>query len=524
MKRESKRDRIRQIIAVFIKHSVTKKLKDPVNLRLAFEELGSTFIKIGQILSTRPDLVPPAYQKEFQKLQDTVHPEKFETIQTVLKENLHQPLDKVFSVFEKDAVAGASLAEVHLAVLTGGERVAVKIQRPKARETILNDIAILRLLCRFFKIGWLFDIVNMQDLLNELEKNIQLELDFLSEAQNIKRFSKNNRDVKYLGVPKVYDAYTTPNVLVMQYIDGIKIRNITALDAEGYDRQDIGTKLANNYMKQIFEDGFFHADPHPGNILVSGNQIVYVDFGLMGTLDRWTLKRLNNLLRGIAANDVDMMTEAILRLGIQKGAVDIERFRSEIALFYEKFIAVDFEELNIAELTRAVFKICQKNGIVIPKEVAMLVKGLGTIESVLAIISPNINMMTISANYGVQQFLRGDNIRHELSSILRNTYQSGVLGAQIPSKLFRLVDKMQAGGFTVKVKDPDRDRTINRISRMVNRGILGLLISSLVIGASIVLHTGTGNKWNGLSWIGLSGYLCAMLLAAFLFIDMLRSK
>lgn len=524
MNKARKRDRIRQIITVFIKHGVTKGLKDPAGLRRAFEELGPTFIKIGQVLSTRPDLVPSAYQKEFQKLQDAVQPEDYQAILAVLEDSLHKPLDAVFSSFEEKAAAGASLAEVHRATLLSGEKVAIKIQRPKAKETILNDIAILRLLSRFFKIVNIIDVVNVNDLLNELEKNIQMELDFLQEARNIKQFAKNNKQVKCIAVPKVYDAYTSENVLVMQYIEGIRIKDIAALDKQGYDRQDIGVKLANNYMKQIFEDGFFHADPHPGNILVSDNQIVYLDFGLIGTLDKWTLKRLNNLLRGIASNDVDLMTESILRLGIQKGAVDVERFRDEISTFYEKYIAVAFDDLNISELGKEIFKICKKNGIIIPKEVAMLSKGLLTMESVLSTISPDINMMTISANYGFRQFLRGENIRHEITEIARNLYQSGTLSTQIPAKLFRLVDKMQAGGLTIKTKDPERDRMLHHIDRMVNRAILALLIAALILGASIVLHTGTGTKWNGMSWIGLLGYLCALVLGGFLLIDMIRLK
>lgn len=524
MKRDRKRDRVRQIVAVFIKHGVTKGLKDPANLRRAFEELGPTFVKIGQVLSTRPDIIPPAYQKEFQKLQDTVEPESFEQIRAVIESGLRKPLASVFPVFDRKAIAAASLAEVHHATLAGGENVAVKIQRPNAKKTILNDIAILRLLSRFFKIGPLFDVVNIQDVLNELEKNIQLELDFLKEAQNIRQFARNNRDVRCISAPNVYDAYTTETILVMQYIEGIKIKDSAALDAQGYDRQDIGVKLANNYMKQIFEDGFFHADPHPGNILVSGGQIVYVDFGLMGTLDKWTRKRLNDLFRGIAANDVDTMTEAILRLGVQKSAVDIERLHDEIALFYEKYIAASFEGLNIAELSKEMFRICRKNGIVIPKEVTMLGKGLLTMESVLASLSPEINMMTISANYGVRQFLHGENVRQHVSEIVRNAYQSGSLGVKIPAKLFRLVDKMQAGGFTVKVRDPDRDRFLHRVDRMVNRAILCMLISSMVIGSSVILHTGAAGRWNGFSWVGLVGYACAAVLGVFLLIGILRSN
>ena len=212
MKKERKRDRIREIAAVFVRHGIRKGIRgfiDPVNVRLAFEDLGPTFVKIGQILSVRPDLIPSPYLREFQKLQDNVRPEKYEDIQAAVEESLHGRLDQLFFAFDETAMASASMAEVHKAKLLNGEEVVVKVQRPGVKETMLNDIAILRLLCRFYGVIPALRFINLRDTLDELEKNAKLELDFLNEARNITKFYKNNEYVKCITSPKVYESNST---------------------------------------------------------------------------------------------------------------------------------------------------------------------------------------------------------------------------------------------------------------------------------------------------------------------------
>ena len=527
MKIEHKRDRVRKIIEVFIKYGIKKGFKgsiDPVNVRLAFEELGPAFVKIGQILSMRPDMIPPAYLKEFQKLQDNVRPERYEDIKMAVEESLHSPLEQLFSEFEEDAIASASLAEVHKARLLNGENVVVKIQRPKAKETILNDIAILRLLCRFYGFIPIQSFVNIKDTLDEIEKNVKLELDFLNEAQNIKKFHENNKDVKCITSPKVYDPYTTSNILVMQYIEGIKIDNINALDEQGYDRHDIGMKLADNYMKQIFEDGFFHADPHPGNVMISGNKIAYVDFGLMGNLDKGILEKLNNVLHGVAANDVDAMSKAILQIGIHNGPVDTDQLFNDIEEFYTKYVSVSLDELNISEVVNEILKVCIKNNIVIPREMTMLGKGLLTIESVLAKVSPDINTMSVAVNYAARHIFREKEARREISELIRNLYQFYASGVKIPAKLLRLLDTIQAGKLTVKIDNHRQDKNLDKLNRMVNRIIFGLVISSLIIGSSIVINANAGSKINGISVFGIAGYAGAAILGFWLIISIIKSN
>ncbi len=523
MEKTRKRARIRQILSVFLRHGIgagPKGWKDPVNIRLAFEELGPTFVKIGQMLSTRSDILPDPYRKEFQKLQDHVAPEPPEAIRAVLEKSLKLPPETVFSSFDREALAGASLAEVHRAVLKSGEEVAVKVQRPNAREMILNDLSILKLLCRFFKIGTIFHIVNMQDLIEELDRNIRLELDFANEAENIRRFRKNNREARCVSAPKVYEAYTSHTVLVMAYIDGIRIRQAARLKEEGYDLHDIGLKLANNYMKQILEDGFFHADPHPGNILIQGGQIVYIDFGLVGVLDKWMMRKIRRLLAGVVNSDVDMMAESVLQLGIQKAPVEIDRFRRDIETFYERYYSLSFEELNLSQLMNEMFSICRKNGIVIPKEVAMLAKGLMTMESVMTSLAPDTNMMTIAANYGMRLYLHGDrDVRHDMMEMARQAYENIALGMKVPAKAFHLLDRIHADGLPVRISCAHRARDFARLDDMVDRLILGLLICALIVGSALAARPSADGAVPPLA---AAGYVLAAVLGAVLVFAMIR--
>jgi ubiquinone biosynthesis protein len=527
MKVKSKRTRVGEIIAVFIKHGIKKGFKgsiDPVNVRLAFEELGPTFVKIGQMLSTRPDMIPPAYLKEFQKLQDDVGPERYEDIKKAIEVSLHSPLEQLFLQFDEEAIASASMAEVHKARLLDGENVVVKIQRPKAKETILNDIAILRTLGRFYGFIPLPNFINIKDILDEIEENTRLELDFLNEAKNISRFHENNKDIKCITTPKVYGPYTTSNILVMQYIEGIKIDNINALEEEGYDRHDIGMKLADNYIKQILEDGFFHADPHPGNVMVSGNKIAYVDFGLMGSLDKVLLDKLNNLIRGVATSDVAEITKAIMQIGTNNGPIDTERLFNDVDELFNKYISAALNDLHISEIVNEIFKVCIKNNIVIPREMMMLGKGLLIIESVLAKVSPEISIMNIAVNYGARHVFKGKDARREVSELIRNLYQFSASGVKIPARLLKLIDTIQVGKLTVKIDDQRRDKRLDRLSSIVNRVILGLIVSSLIIGSSIVIIADAGPKTDGVSSIAIAGYVAAAILGLALIISIYRSS
>lgn len=526
MSTQRKRDRIRQVAAVFIKHGIKKGIRgsiDPANIRMVFEELGPTYVKIGQMLSTRQDMIPREYAVELQKLQDDVRPEKPDVIRAELETSLGCPVGKVFLSFESAAVASASVAEVHRARLLGGEDVVVKIQRPHVRETILADIGILRLLARFTGVIPAFRSINIRGVLDELEQNAKLELDFLNEARNIKRFAEKNAGVKFITCPMVYEAHTSHNVLVMQYIDGVKIDDVVTLDRLGYDRSDIGRKLADNYIKQIFEDGFFHADPHPGNLMVSGGKIAYLDFGLMGNLDKRMLQKLNGILDGIASGDIDAITQGVLRLGIKNGRLETRGLYDDIEEFYDKYVAASFDEINVSELVNELIDICVQNNIVIPREVTMLGKGLLTIESVLMKISPEISTISIAVDYAERRLFEKKDPKNELRQAARRLYSAYTIGSKIPSKLLRILGTAQAGEFTVKINDTRRDKNIEKLGKMIDRLIYGFIISALIIGSSILLSSYAGSGREKFYVMGMAGYACAAALGCLLAVSVIRS-
>src|SRR5699024_5188760 len=265
--------RLKEIIAVSVKYGLKNGIGDPKSFRLALEDLGPTFIKLGQILSTRPDIISTPYILELENLQDNVTPEDFNVMKKIIEEELEVELEEIFLDFKKEPIASASLAEVYFTKLITGEQVVIKVQRPFVKERMIADINILKRLAPFIKFTTPGDFIDVEEAIDELHMAVERELDFLNEMENIILFNENNRNVKSVTSPKVYKDYCTEKIIVMDYIKVTKIDQIEKLKLEGYDLKDMAKKLIYSYIKQILEDGFFHADPHPGNLIIQNNKI-----------------------------------------------------------------------------------------------------------------------------------------------------------------------------------------------------------------------------------------------------------
>ena len=282
-KKEDRR-RLREILGVLARHNLAGGMT-PEKLRSIVEDLGPTFVKLGQIMSMRRDMLPEAYCRELEKLRAEVRPLAFEEVRGVVETEYGVSLRSVFDVFDETPIGSASIAQVHAARLKNGAPVVVKVQRPGIRDTMARDIALLRRAAGHLGgIGGLGSVVDFRMVLDEMWVVAQQEMDFLIEAQHAEKFRRLNEEIAYVTCPRVERRFTTSRVLVMEYIDGIPIDAHEALEQAGYDRAEIGTKLAENYVKQVLEDAFFHADPHPGNLRVRGGKIVWLDLGMMGRL------------------------------------------------------------------------------------------------------------------------------------------------------------------------------------------------------------------------------------------------
>ena len=515
--------RLREIISVSVKHGFKNGIGDPKELRLVLEELGPTFVKIGQILSTRPDILPIEYVEEFQKLQDEVNPMDFSTMKEVIEEELEGSIDDIFMEFKKTPIASASLAEVYWAKLKTGEEVVVKVQRPLVRKRMLADIQILKKLAPFVNFTTTGEIVDMKEVVEELNTAAQKELNFVEEMNNIIKFAENNKDVKFITYPKVYEEYCTDKILVMDYISGTKIDDVDELLKQGYDIHDIATKLTYNYFKQVFEDGFFHADPHPGNILIHKNTIGYIDFGLMGNLDYNLRKKLNQILEGAATGNINLMTKSVLKIGIIKGPMDVDRLYNDIEIMYNSYIDESIHNYDLPQILEQIMIICKENNISMPKDITLLIKGMMTLQGVLAKIDKDLTIMDIAIPYFKEQIFKDKLNNIDLKELILHVYTSIKSSLDLSTKVLDLVNTALSGKLKLNLKHQNIEDGLSEINRMINRLIFAIVVAGLLVSSSLVINANVGLKIYGISAIGIIGYLGAGIAGLLLLISIFRS-
>jgi len=518
------KSRLREIVSVSLKHGIKSEIRNPKELRLVLEELGPTFVKIGQILSMRPNILPREYIHELQKLQDNVKSESFETMKGFIEEEINDSISNVFIEFNETPIASASMAEVYFAKLYNGEKVVVKIQRPNIDKKFSADIRILKKLSPFINFVTQGEVVDIKQVVNELERAAKSELNFIEEMDNIIRFSENNKDVKFIKCPKVYEKYCSKKVLVMEYIDGIKINNTKKLIDNDYDISDMATKLTYNYMKQILEDGFFHADPHPGNLFIYGNKITYIDFGLMGSLNSNLQKRLNETLEAMVTGNIDLMVKAIIKMGDVKGPIDMEKLHEDIDSMYTRYIDEAIYDLDISVILEEIFSIAKKNNIYIPENVVLLGKGLMIIQGVLAEMDKDLNIMDVALPYFEDQILQKGLKNIDWNQMIVKLYSSVRSSVELSTKSLKLVENMIEGKINLNLQLKNLGRSFDEINKMVNRIIFAVIIAGLLISSSLVVNANVGLKIYGISSIGIIGYLGAGIAGILLLISIYRSS
>lgn len=526
MNKKEKSIRIKEIISVFLKHGIEKKakmLKNPKEIRLALEELGSTFVKIGQILSTRPDLLPEDFISEFQKLQDAVKQESSEEIIKIIESEMNSSIEELFIHFDEEPIASASMAQVHKAKTKEGLEVVVKVQRPGIREKMLGDISILRDIAKITSLTFHDTTVNLTDVVEELWNSANDELDFIKEADNIMLFAVNNNGVNYIRVPKVFKEFTTSKVITMEYIDGVKISNCLGLEKQGYDLEDIAKKLIQNYFKQVFEDGFFHGDPHPGNILINMRKIVYIDFGIMGVMDENTREKFMEFLYGIAMMDLWTITESVMKIGVINGKVDKNKLYEDIREIYNKYIDSTLENLNIAEMIDEVFKVCKRNYISMPRDMVILLKGVMTLEGLITTINPKISMIDIIIPYVKDQIINKKDFKKEINDdliTLAVAYKSII---KFPSLINDLMKNLNTGKIKVQMEYSDLEKIINDSNKIANRLIWGIVVSAMLISSALIVKTGFIPSVVDASELGFIGYGLSAILGVWLLVSIIKS-
>ncbi|MGB3160721.1 MAG: lipopolysaccharide core heptose(II) kinase RfaY [Carnobacterium sp.] len=523
-------ERLREIATVLASygfgHIYRTKLKnkdqkqDAVNLRKAFEDLGSSFVKIGQIISTRPDLLSQDYIDELSKLQDKVPPFPFTDIQRIFKEEFGESIETIFDEIEEKPLASASIAQVHRAKMKNGNEVIVKVQRPDIEENLLRDIHLFSRILSMAP-GTIKDLVSDPDLaLKEIEKATRIELDFRNEATALLKFNVLNKEIESIGVPNLESAYVSKRVLVEEYIEGIKILDLSELEKEGYIKEDIAEKLIVSFFSQVFKDGYFHGDPHPGNILIRNKKIVFIDFGIMGELASENKKSLIKLLKAIVFHDIDLVMNILLKMGVTKERVNQYEFYEDLNYFFDTYLTASYQQINMSTLFSDILDVTQKHKVVIPNDFNVLVKSMGMLEGILSELDPSINVLKV-ANMYIQT---SDEVSlydpFSKDKLLISSYQLGNDLIGLPTQLRQLLNNANSGRAKFHIDLVDGDNKWKGLNKMVNRLVFALIIAALILSSAIIVAMATNS---GVSTIGVVIFLGAGLMGIWLLISIIRS-
>jgi len=494
----------------------------------ALTELGPTFIKFGQILSTRPDFLPPAFIRELEKLQDQTPAFDSGLAKQIVERELKKPLDELFRDFDPQPLAAASLSQVHKAALPNGDIVAVKIQRPDITQTIELDLAILEDLAGFVENrihnGWNYRPGLM---VAEFKKAIRKELDFSKEGHNFEKFQANFRDIEYIRVPKVYWELTTPKVLTMEFIDGVKINEITREKYKGvYDPELVANRGAGAILKQVLEDGFFHADPHPGNLFVQPPaDIVMLDVGMVGRLDKSTMLTGARLLKAVVDRDTDRAMSCLedLRIIVQK--VDDDRFRQDLAELFDSYLDIPLKDLDIIGIAQDIMQMMTRYNLTMPSNLVLMIKAVSMIESVGRELYPDLDMMTIAKPYAGKISRKRLDPRQLLLRSEKLLQESVDLVEQLPQNLNVILHKAREGKFRLVFDYQDSENLNRSILSAGNRIALAMIISTiLIVSTLIVSFHATGPMVYGFPALGVAGYVLAFVMSLFLLGAVWRSK
>ncbi|MBN2429474.1 MAG: AarF/ABC1/UbiB kinase family protein [Deltaproteobacteria bacterium] len=502
-----------------------EQLKPPQRLRLAMEELGTTFIKLGQVLSTRPDLIPGAFVEEFRKLQDHVPAVAFEKIRAHVQTELKRPISQVFSHLDETPIAAASIAQVYKGKLHSGEEVAVKVRRPNIQQTVETDLEILLGLAQLIEHHFPeWDIYDPVGIVKTFRHTIRREMDFSKEARTIDKFRSNFAEDETYYVPKVFWDVTSETILTMEYIDGIKISAVDVLDKQGYDRKVLADKGAKAFLKQVLDHGIFHGDPHPGNVFaLPDNTICMLDYGMVGRLDEALKQRLADLLTAVFKRDVDRVITVLRFSGELREETNLKDLRRDLVEFVDDYYGLALKEINAGKLLMDFSGILMRHRISFPSDLILLAKALVTVEGIGRQLDPEFNMIEHLypfVNKLVRERLSPGSLSRELSEMVQSY---GIMLKRIPWDVKELINRLNQNKFRIDLHHQGLEKLISDLDKSSNRISFSLLIAALIIGSSLIMQTEKGPLIFGFPALGVLGYLIAAFLGLWLAIAILRS-
>ncbi|HFN2423177.1 TPA: ABC1 kinase family protein [Enterococcus faecium] len=572
MAQTNPRSRLAEIIRVFINYNVVPNFvqqKNPEQVKKAFEELGPTFIKIGQMLSVREDLLSSAFTQTFKTLQDSVPSDTFSTVKKTIETELSLSLSDILDDFSKSPFASASMGQAHRAKLKNGDAVVVKIQHPNIAEEIRLDLQLFERAIPLIKYIPETSVVDLKGVLQEVKRSLINEMDFLKESQNGEQFYQKNNGWKEIRSPKIYDAFCSKKVIVMEEMSGKNLNHL--MNAENKTetfitgiqnkqlKQEVAKLLVENFMKQVFDDGFFHADPHPGNLLfhvltkeeqtqasrktetvhekefgsfafrastsaedpVAPYTINYIDFGMMGHLSAGLRQKLTQAVLALYTKDAYRIEKAVLRLCQQEGSFDESRFHQELTSFLEQYYDSPIDEINLQEVFTHVVTICHQNNLQFDRDITLLLKAFGTLEGVIRVLDPEVSLMEVASPFAQHYFLTHLDVEDTLKQSGLDLLEGMKAAPKIPQQLHHLLEMWTSGQGKVNLELKKQDKLLSRIESMINRLVFGMILAALIVGSSLLVQAAPVENAEVVSLLGIFTYAIAAFVIIFLAIDAL---
>ncbi|EID44091.1 2-polyprenylphenol 6-hydroxylase [Parageobacillus thermoglucosidasius] len=466
-------------------------------IRLVLQELGPTFVKLGQIASTRPDLLPEEIIRELEKLQDQVPPFSFEEVRNIVQQELGADLTQIFRQFADVPLAAASIGQVHQAILHSGEKVAVKIQRPNIANIIETDLEILQDLATLAerRLEWAAQY-QICDMVDEFSRSLRAELDYTIEARNAEKISNQFKNDPGIHIPKVFWEYSTKKVLTMEYVEGVKFNELERLKQNGYNLKKLADRLAKAVFQQIFVEGFFHGDPHPGNVLVlPGEVIAFIDFGMVGRLNPEIKYHFSSLVIALMNQSTDGVIKSICQMGLVPDDVNIMQLRDDVEQLREKYYRVSLSKISLGEAVNDLFRVAFRHSIRIPRDLTLLGKTLLTVEGMVEKLDPDFRILDIAEPFGrrlLKERLRPKNIAE---MVWKHVSDYGEMLIDFPKNMKEFTSLIKQGKLHFEIDIPELDHFLKKLDQISNRLSFSIvLLSFSIIMVGIIIGSSMGRQ------------------------------
>ncbi len=486
--------------------------RNAARFRQMLVDLGPTYVKLGQLLSSRGDILPPAWIAELSLLQDACEPLPIESIRRQIELGLGRPVDELFAWLDPVPAASASIAQVHRARTHAGADVAVKVQRPGVREEFEGDLGLLQYVARLLEaLVEETGVYTPSDIVEEFDRAIHEELDFANEARNARDMATASRDLPFVVIPGVHASHSSATVLTLDFVEGFKVTDLAG--REGYDPQRVARNLIEAAFRQLFGGGIFHGDPHPGNILVlPGNRIAFLDFGLVGRIGRPMQEALITLLVAVALRDPETVARVLYRIGVPEAHTPITTLRDDISAILDRYLGLKLDQIRSSTLLTDMLDLAVRHKIKVPREYAILCKSSVTIEGLIRGLYPELDIMEVGLPYAKEMLFSRFQPGDASGALMKSMLKLQGLAEDVPTQLSQILADLEGGKFRVQVRSESIDRIADNVRSLGLTVFLGLLASALALGGLFVV----ARQMPGSRAVLLLGF-SALLLAGFLF-------